>query len=220
MSFNEDVKAICDYSIAILFTENIVSIIKIKKSTIDVEASLLSELSFINSQIQDVINFNTKTICSEYIDYLIQGITDTNNKTMQADRVSPLADLSSNISSRIECTLDGNLINQFKTVQSKISSIIKYDINKSINISPISSSKVVDFILSARSKAEELGLLCSDIRTKIKESDYLMEACNFCIYYLNKNYISTDSYAPILEQSRETIINELTKEYIKWKGGL
>ena len=220
MNFNKDIKAICDYSIGILFTQSLNNISKIRKSTVDIQASLLSELSFVNSEIQDTINFNVKTICNEYIDSLIKEITDINNKTMQYDKVSAIADLSSSLLSRISFSSDEKLNGQLQYVQSKISSILKYDIQKSVNISPISSSKVTDFVLSARGKAEKLGLLCNDIKQKIIESEYLMESCDFCIYYLKKNYVSTESYAAILEEPRETIINELTIEYMKWKEAI
>jgi len=217
---SEDIKSIVEYSLAMLFTENVNSIAKIKQSALDIEASLLSELTYVNSEIQDAINFSTRTICSEYIDFLIDAIIDTNNKTLENDKISALTNLTSNISTRITYSNDQNLCTQLENIQSRISSIIKYDIKKSVDISPISSSKVVDFVISARTKAEELASLCNNIRMKIKESDYLLEACSFCIYYLNKNYISAEAYPPLLEETRESIISILTKECIDWKGEL
>ena len=75
---NMQINEICTYIATLLFTSSVVQIKAIKVSTIDTEASLLSELSLINNDIQDAIEFNCSLIVTEYIDYLKKEISKIN----------------------------------------------------------------------------------------------------------------------------------------------
>lgn len=214
---NMQINEICTYTATLLFTSSAEQIKAIKVSTIDTEASLLSELSLINNDIQDAIEFNCSLIVTEYIDYLKKEISKINSITMDFNTAKDLVEFTSK--TREVCGEREEMI--FKNMlhaQSKISSIISYDIAKSTQIRPISESKTTDFILSVKERLASLYELCNNILNAITECDYLIEACNFSTYYKESVIGNYEGVPPLLEEPYETIIAGLSAEYGKWKG--
>lgn len=214
MQINE----ICTYVATLLFTSSVEQIKAIRVSTVDTQASLLSEISLINNDIQNSIEFNCSLIVTEYIDYLKKEISKINSITMDFNTASDLVEFTSN--TREVCgDREEMLFKNMLHVQSKISSIISYDITKSTELKPISQSKTNDFILSVKERLANLHELCSNLSSAIIECEYLIEACDFAIYYRESIVNNLQNVPQLLEESYETIITGLSAEYSKWKGG-
>lgn len=212
-----DTFKVINNSIAILFTCNFLDIKKIKESSVDINASLLAELSKINEEIKDSINFNAQSICEGYIDNLIESVNKIKTQTLSNQSTSPLINFSNKIKDRVKFTDDKNLSEQLDSVKNKINSLIKHDVNKSVNINSVILSKSSDFIKSTKEQLLNLSQRSSTIIEKINEVTSLIEACDFCIYYINKNLTNTHSYVEVLEENRNTIITRLTNEYNDWQ---
>lgn len=124
---NMQINEICTYAATLLFTSSAEQIKAIKVSTIDTEASLLSELSLINNDIQNAIEFNCSLIVTEYIDYLKKEISKINSITMDFNTAKDLVEFTSK--TREVCgEREEMLFKNMLHAQSKISSIISYDI--------------------------------------------------------------------------------------------
>ena len=149
MVANTDINEICNYTATLLFTSSVEQIKAIKVSTMDTEASLLSELSLINNDIQNSIEFNCSLIVSEYIDYLKKEILKINSITMDFNTASDLVDFVGR-AQEICTDREELLFLNMNHIQEKISAIIGYDITKSTELKPISKSKTTDFILSVK----------------------------------------------------------------------
>lgn len=209
---------ICNYATTLLFTSSLEQIKAVKVSTVDTEASLLSELSSLNNNIQDTIEFNCSLIVSEYIDYLKEEIYKINSVTMDFNTASDLVGFTKRTRDVCE-DRDEILFKNMYYAQEKISNIIGYDIAKSTELKPISQSKTTDFILSIKERLSELHELCSNILIAIDQCEYLIEACNFALYYKENIIGNYGGVPPLLEESYATIMNGLCTEYNKWKGG-
>lgn len=207
---------ICNYIVTLLFTSSAEQINKIKVSAIDTEASLLSELSSLNNDIQDAIEFNCSLITSEYIDYLKSEISKINSITMDFNTASDLVDFTKR--TRDVCGASENMLfkNMFYT-QDRISKIIGYDIAKSTELKPISQSKTTDFILSVKERLNELHILCGNISDAITQCEHLAEACNFALFYKENVIDKYDGIPPILEENYNSIMINVSAEYHKWK---
>lgn len=218
MFSNIEINEICSYVASLLFTSTVNQIESIKTSAIDTQASLLSEVSSINNDIQDTIEFNCSLIVTEYIDYLNKEIEKINSITMDYDTASDLVEFIGRVKGVSE-NREGTLFKNMSFTQSKMAQIVNYDINKSVALKPISQSKTTDFILSVKERLTELNLLCSELKYSIKECDYLIEACCFSKYYIEVIVDNFDGVPPLLEESYERIITGLSAEYSKWKRG-
>ena len=215
---NTQINEICSYAATLLFTSSIQQINAVKVSTIDTEASLLSELSLINNDIQDSIEFNCSLIVTEYIDYLKNEIMKLSSITMDFETAQDIVNYTKRV--RDICgDREEVLFKKMLHSQAKISSIISYDIAKSFQIKPVSESKTTDFILSVKERLQELNDICSNISIAITECDNLIEACDFSIYYKEVIMDNYEGMPPLLEESYNSIITGLSAEYHKWKGG-
>lgn len=206
---------ICSYSSTILFTSTADEISKIRLSVVDTQASLLSELSMINNDIQREIEFNCNLISTEYIDYLKAEILKINSITMSEDTAPDLTSYASRI---MNASNTGSLMSEkMLFMQSKISQIINHDIAKSVALRPVSESKTSDFIMSVKDRIKSISDICTDIWNKIQECEYLVEACDFSKYYLEEIIPGCVGIPPLLEEEYNTIITGLSAEYSKWK---
>lgn len=208
---------VCKYSIVVFTGEHSNSIIKkLLSSTIDMKASILSELSLLNNSIRDYINFNYRLIDSEYIDYLINEINQIINTASDNSQIESIVNFS-NISLDIaETSKDEDLAREIQYVQNKISSMIKNDISKSTVLRPKVTSKVTDLILSVKEIFSEINDICNDRISKLNDCDALIETCNFCLYYSSK--YSIGDTIPIFENPYKQIISHFMEEYNLWKG--
>lgn len=215
---NIQINEICSYAATLLFTSSVEQINAVKVSTVDTEASLLSELSLINNDIQDAIEFNCSLIVTEYIDYLKKEILKLNSITMDYKTAPDIVNFTKRVRD-VSGDSEEVLFKRMLHCQAKISSIIGYDITKSTEIKPISESKTADFILSVKERLASLYEICSNLSTAITECDYLIEACDFSAYYKENIVNNYEGIPPLFEESYETIITGLSAEYSKWKGG-
>lgn len=214
--FSEKIDSIAKYSMCILFTHEKREIERLRKSLIDLECALLNELSVLNTKIEQCIKFNSKAICTEYIDYLIDEIEKNINKTMTSDSAISLVKFSEEISKRIGFCSNEKISNGLVDIKSKVQSLIKHDIKKSISLNSISKSKTYDFIKLTRKQLISISDASNELILQIKEIDLLTESCTFCHYYISKSLTDDKSYMEILEENYDVIISRLSEEYMKW----
>lgn len=214
---NKQILDTCDYILSILFTQTLDSIDNVKTASMDVETSLLSELSLISNEVQETIDFNRKLISSQYIDYLKVEIRKIHNITTSAGQIKPLIDMSFRLTDRANNMSDSEMSEQLKFTQTKLSKIFSHDINKSSILKPISKSKANDFIFSVKNKIISLTNKCNDIVDKINDCVLIADACNFSKYYLVSHGVQGENKAPILEESRDRIMTSISAEYVLWK---
>lgn len=209
---------ICKLAVSILFNCSKLDLPNFKKTFIDAEASLLSELSQLNTEIRKVTIFHRQLIQSQYIDYLKDEIVALKQSSLDSSTISSFNNFitkNREISSR---TPNNRLSMDLSYVGEKLTDMVDSDILKSQALEPILKSKSHDFLLLLNEEIDKMSSKSEKIRNRIKNCELFIEAISLCEYIYLTEIDKRDGIPVILENGYDELMSQISIKYSKWKG--
>lgn len=209
---------VCKLAVSLLFNYQKTELNKLKQTFVDAEASLLSELSQINSEIQKTTIFHRQLIESQYIDYLQKEITILKDSSLSDSTISAFNSFLTKSREISDYIPDERIGMDLVYVSQKVSDIVDGDISRSQTLEPILKSKSHDFLLLLSEEIDEISSKSDKLKEKIDNCETFIEAISFCEYIYLTDIDKRDGVPTILENTYDGIMSDISIKYSKWKG--
>lgn len=209
---------ICKLTVSLLFNYQKTELVKLKQTFIDAEASLLSELSLVNEEIQRTTIFHKQLIESQYIDYLKKEIKTLKDSSLSDETTQLFNGFLQRSKEIADYTPDERIGMDLNYVSQKISNIVDGDILRSQVLEPILKSKSHDFLLLLSEEINGITSKSDKLKNKIESCDAFIEAISFCEYIYLTEIDKRDGVPTILENSYDGLMSDISIKYSKWKG--
>lgn len=205
--------------VSLIFTNSVNDIYELRKTLYNVEDNLYIDLINNTNMAVKLLPSIEIFIRDNFIKYCTDVIDKSSDFSVTDKTICNLASLQTRCSTRLNGLTDNVLSGKIQEVNSIVSNLSSYQVNKIEELKEVILNKVLETKNDIKSRIQKIEIINNKIKDSIIDTEILIDCCDFLVYYFSRNNIKNDDMAPLtVNTDYLTALSEITNIYMSWKG--